>query len=603
MLKSSLNNLKHSLAALCCVCALACNLFAEDGDGSIGIAMGPVTATKPVLEKASQDSKNRNTLQTIVRGLESDISAHFSNNESPFAIIGGNVGANLFKKIVVDEKLPVEDGEQENVKYGMSIEVTNFMDSTLKSEAAGFNTWSRKLSVSANIHLHDIGKMRAVIAVPSLNAVSEKRFNVRKAGDAKQLESYTDDMIRDVQQQIVKQLANELLKAYYKFPGYVVKTDGVMVTIDQGVKWCKVGEKLIVYGPPEEREKATRGRLKVTKSIKVHGPRKGIMTVTEVFPDTAVCTAAGITGIVEGCIVEKSSANNPVATSSVSTPSQEQAAPLAPGESASASSTAGTSSDTTAPEKKKKPVLVVKCHVGSALASSVRADLQGNILDQTLTTLRQVLETQIGSTGKFIVRADSETMTKQFNDAFASSEVKVADADYTLLITITEFSAKLGAGKEISGGREVAPVSASLAGQIKIFNAGTGEILPGTTADIPVSRTEQVVIGTGWTFNPANFLPALARDFSAAAVAKLTENLSPAEVIDVEGSTITINVGEGFFTKGETIRLYGPAKVKRGLRIPGAYLGTAQITLVDREFSQAQLTTNFLVNEGSQVRR
>jgi len=264
--------------------------FAQDD--SIGIVLGPVTAIAPIQEKARQDG-NKNTLDIIVRGLASNVPAHFSNNDSPFAIIGGDLGGNLYKKIFVDEKWDADDLGQDNVKYGMTIEVTFFNDVTLDTSKSGINSWTRTVSVSATIHIHDVGKMRGVIAVPDLNAETNVTLRVRSRGEAKQLEGYTANMIRDVQQNLAKQLTEKLLEAYYKFPGYVIKSDAGVVTVDQGEVWAKAGDTLTVYGPPEETTKNSRGRLTTTKSIIVPGPRLGTLTVTEAFPDTLHCKVDG----------------------------------------------------------------------------------------------------------------------------------------------------------------------------------------------------------------------------------------------------------------------------------------------------------------------
>ena len=276
-----------------------------DEDDLLPVALGPVVAIKPVLEKAVADGKAI-TLETIVRGLETALTAELSNNDSPFALIGGNVGANLYKKIIIDQKSPTTSDGEEEVQYGLTVEITSFTDSIIGPvQRSGISVVQRDLTVTASAIMHDVGLMRATVAIPAITATGKRTNSVRSNEEVKGAIAQSDAAIGELQANLARQLAAGLLTAYYKFPAYVIDVNDDEVTIDQGKAWCQVGDILTLYDPPSEVIASTRVRIKQERKITVPGKRIGTITVTDVFGTASRCKLNGLSGQINGIAYKK----------------------------------------------------------------------------------------------------------------------------------------------------------------------------------------------------------------------------------------------------------------------------------------------------------
>lgn len=279
--------IKKMIAFTLAAATLALPAVAQDEDGSLPVALGPVVATQALRDQAVKDG-TESTLGILVRGVETALTAELSNNDSPFSLIGGNVGANLYKKIVVDQKSPTESDGEDKVRYGLSVEITAFADAkTGPIQSGGLTIVQREITVMASAIMHDVGKMRAAIAVPSVTATGKRTNQIRSANELSGVDAQSSILIGEAQNDLAKKLATGLLEAYYKFPGYILKVEDDEVTIDQGQAWCKEGDILTVYGPPEAVETSTRGKVKASKIKMIPGKKAGTLTITDVFGDSA----------------------------------------------------------------------------------------------------------------------------------------------------------------------------------------------------------------------------------------------------------------------------------------------------------------------------
>jgi len=285
--------MKFQFASFTLAVAFTLVAAAQDEDGALAVALGPVVATQPLREQAAKNG-TASDLDILVRGVEAALTAELSNNDSPFSLIGGNVGANLYKKIVVDQKSPTTSDGEEEVQYGLSVEITAFADAKMGPlQSGGLTIVQREVTVMASAIMHDVGKMRAAIAVPSVTATAKRTNQVRSATELSGVEGQGAILIGEAQKDLAKKLAAGLLEAYYKFPAYILNVDGSEVTIDQGQVWCKETDVLTVYGPPVAVETATRGKMKVSKTKMIPGKKVGTLTITDVFPDSARGTFSG----------------------------------------------------------------------------------------------------------------------------------------------------------------------------------------------------------------------------------------------------------------------------------------------------------------------
>ena len=288
------------LAAVVAVGAVAQN------DDTLPIGVGPIVAIDAIKEKAKKDG-NAEVLNIIVRGLETALTAELSNNDSPFSLVGGNIGANLYKKYVLEQKSPTETDGEDIIRYGLSVEITAFTDVKIGPvQSGGLTVFQREITVMASALLHDVGAMRAAIAIPSVMASSKSTYNVRSVTELNGVIAQSDMTIGEVQADLAKKLAEGLLKAYFKFPAYILDVDGDEVTIDQGSSWCKVGEELNVFGPPTAVETATRGRIKQSTVRMMPGKKVGTLTVTDIFGNMSRGTLKGtLPAEIDGVVYKK----------------------------------------------------------------------------------------------------------------------------------------------------------------------------------------------------------------------------------------------------------------------------------------------------------
>ena len=298
--------IKNTLTCAIIASMLAIPAVAQEEDDSLPVALGPVVATKALLAQAQQDGTS-STLDILVRGLETALTAELSNNDSPFSLIGGNVGANLYKKIIVDQKSPTETDGEDEVRYGLSVEITAFSDAKIGPiQSGGLTLVQREITVMASAIMHDVGRMRAAIAVPSVTATGKQTHQVRSTAELAGLDMKSTILVGEAQKDLAQKLAAGLLAAYYKFPASIVQVDEDELTIDQGEAWCKVGDVLAVYGPPEAIEMPTRGKIKTSKVKMIPGKKAGELTITDVFSGLARGTFAGTgTPEVDGVVYAK----------------------------------------------------------------------------------------------------------------------------------------------------------------------------------------------------------------------------------------------------------------------------------------------------------
>jgi hypothetical protein len=104
-------------------------------------------------------------------------------------------------------------------------------------------------------------------------------------------------------------------------------------------------------------------------------------------------------------------------------------------------------------------------------------------------------------------------------------------------------------------------------------------------------------------------LPDAARAFTDASVDRLLGVVFPAKVIDVDGTTITVNRGSGYLKVGDTVKIYGSEKVKVDpdtgveIKIKGKLIGEAKVTDVDVASAQLEALPGIVVAEGAIVRK
>jgi curli biogenesis system outer membrane secretion channel CsgG len=150
-----------------------------------------------------------------------------------------------------------------------------------------------------------------------------------------------------------------------------------------------------------------------------------------------------------------------------------------------------------------------------------------------------------------------------------------------------------------------------LSAQVVITDTTTGEIFDSANVqldkidivDLPanVSETE---VGS----RTDELMPILARELAERVSASTVAVVFPVKVIDIEDEKVlTLNRGASLFAEGDVVQLYGPSKTITDpdtgavIKRKGKPVGTARITSVEPDHSQAELIENGGVKVGCQA--
>jgi len=196
------------------------------------------------------------------------------------------------------------------------------------------------------------------------------------------------------------------------------------------------------------------------------------------------------------------------------------------------------------------------------------------------------------------------------NTETAAQLGEVKGAKYKLVTVVDHFQEETARATFDTG--EKLKRRFQLSAQATVYDTSTGEVLD--ASNIQVEKVDVLGMDAAGTSNRTGgrtdeIMPLLTRELAEKTTARLIDVLFPAKVIDVEDGTLTINRGEGFFAKGDTITLFSPGKTVTDpdtgetLKIKGRSIGTATITSVDPTASQAHVEGTINVGVGAQVKK
>lgn len=147
--------------------------------------------------------------------------------------------------------------------------------------------------------------------------------------------------------------------------------------------------------------------------------------------------------------------------------------------------------------------------------------------------------------------------------------------------------------------------------QATIYDTSTGEVLD--ASNIQVEKVDVIGVDPGTSNRTGGrtdeLMPLVTRELAEKTTARLIDVLFPAKIIDVDGTTITINRGEGFFAQGDVVTIFSQGKTVvdpdtgEKIAIKGKVIGTARITVVEPTNAQAQLAANVTATVGAQVKK
>lgn len=216
------------------------------------------------------------------------------------------------------------------------------------------------------------------------------------------------------------------------------------------------------------------------------------------------------------------------------------------------------------------------------------------------------IEAAVASSKKFTVLERQGLKDLLDDPAKLGQDLQLRPNDYGMLITINSFVDQTEQLEDLVRRR------VQISGTVKIVGGRTAEILDISDVQISTNMLRQLLPNVDTTRIVAemdSILPAAARMFTDASVERLLGVAFPPKVIDVDGTTLTVNAGTGYFKVGDTVKLYGKEKIKvdpdtgEEIKIKGKLIGEATVSDVDISSAQLEVPEQLVVAEGVIVRK
>jgi len=264
----------------------------------------------------------------------------------------------------------------------------------------------------------------------------------------------------------------------------------------------------------------------------------------------------------------------------------------------------------------RQTIAVDKVKANETLIRELAKDSRSIQAGRIVEAMDRHLMASIASSRKFTVvgRADLKTLLEE-QDLGQSGNVKaetaaqvgeLTGAKYKLVTTVDHFQEETD--RATFEGVTKLKRRFQLAAQAMVYDTTTGELLD--ASNIQVEKVDVVDLSPGVSNRPGartdELMPQITKELADKTVTRLVEVVFPAKVIDVDDDVITINRGEGFFTKGDVISIFAPGKTVTDpdtgekITIKGKAVGTAKIIDVDPTTAQAQIK-GIDVKVGAQV--
>ena len=265
----------------------------------------------------------------------------------------------------------------------------------------------------------------------------------------------------------------------------------------------------------------------------------------------------------------------------------------------------------------QKTVFVAEVKPTASLRSAAAADGSANLLNRFAEGMDGHLLGALAASGRFkpVERTVALEKMVQEQNLYDAGEVaergaeagKLTGAELLLFVGIDEFRRMTDAAvfEGVKRMRNVYSVSAVM----RIVDASTGDILG--VSDVQLKKSAFRDADSSSEANvTARFeadLPALARDLAQRSVRMLTAAVFPAAVMDVDGTTVTLNRGSDTFAVGDVCKIYGKSRMVtdpdtgKSVRIKGRFCGRLTITDVEPNYAQGELQEGAKATVGARV--
>lgn len=267
----------------------------------------------------------------------------------------------------------------------------------------------------------------------------------------------------------------------------------------------------------------------------------------------------------------------------------------------------------------RQTIAVDKVKASANLTADIAKDSRGIQCARIVEAMDRHLISAITSSRKFTVvgRQDLKTILDEqdlgqsgiVNQDTAASLGEVKGAKYKLVTVVDHFQEETA--RAVFNESEKLKRRFQVSAQATIYDTSTGEVLD--ASNIQVEKVDVISMDPGTSNSPGGrtdeLMPLVTRELAEKTTARLIDVLFPAKIIDVDGTTITINRGEGFFAQGDVVTLFAKGKTVvdpdtgEKIAIKGKTIGTARITSVDPTSAQAELAENVIATVGAQVKK
>jgi curli biogenesis system outer membrane secretion channel CsgG len=267
----------------------------------------------------------------------------------------------------------------------------------------------------------------------------------------------------------------------------------------------------------------------------------------------------------------------------------------------------------------RQTLAVDKVKASASLTTDIAKDNRATQCARIVEAMDRHIISAITSSRKFTIvgRQDLKTLLDEqdlgqsgiVNQESAAQLGEVKGAKYKLVTVVDHFQEETARATFAEG--EKLKRRFQVSAQATIYDTSTGEVLD--ASNIQVEKVDVIGIDPGTSNRQGGrtdeLMPLVTRELAEKTTARLVDVLFPAKIIDVDGTTITINRGEGFVKKDDVITLFSKGKTVvdpdtgEKMTIKGKTLGTARITSVDPTNAQAELAPNVTATVGAQVKK
>lgn len=267
----------------------------------------------------------------------------------------------------------------------------------------------------------------------------------------------------------------------------------------------------------------------------------------------------------------------------------------------------------------RQTLAVDKVKASTSLTADIAKDNRSVQCARIVEAMDRHIISAITSSRKFTIvgRQDLKTLLDEqdlgqsgvVNQETAAQLGEVKGAKYKLVTVVDHFQEETARATFSEG--EKLKRRFQISAQATIYDTSTGEVLD--ASNIQVEKVDVIGIDPGTSNRQGGrtdeLMPLVTRELAEKTSARLVDVLFPAKIIDVDGTTITINRGEGFFKQGDVITLFSKGKTVvdpdtgEKMTIKGKVIGTARVTSVDPTNAQAELAPNVTATVGAQVKK